>query len=131
MKANPDKCNFMISSTGGSEITVGNTKIQNSESEKLLGVRIDKRLKFDNHVKSLCDKASQKVNALSRIAPFMKQEQKRIIMNSFIKSHFCYCPIVWMFHSRFLNNRINRIHERSLRIVYHDYFSSFKELLTL
>ena len=39
MKANPDKCNFMISSTGVSEITVGNTKIQNSESEKLLGVR--------------------------------------------------------------------------------------------
>ena len=89
MKANRDKCYFMISSTGVSEITVRNTQIQNSESEKLLGVRIDKRLQFDNHVKSLCDKASQKVNALSRIAPFMKQEQKRIILIYFIKSHFC------------------------------------------
>ena len=60
MKANPDKCNFMISSTGVSEITVGNTQIQNSESEKLFGVRKDKRLKFDEHVKSLVTTLAKK-----------------------------------------------------------------------
>ena len=57
-------------------------------------------------------------------------EKKRILMSSFIKSQFCFCPLVWMFcHSRVLNNRINRIHERGLRIVYEDYTSSFKDLL--
>ena len=50
-------------------------------------------------------------------------------MKSFIFSQFGYCPLVWMFHSRQLNNRINRIHERALRIVYKDDISSFKELL--
>ena len=34
-----------------------------------------------------------------------------------------------MFHSRKLNNRINKIHERSLRLVYDDNFSNFEELL--
>ena len=34
-----------------------------------------------------------------------------------------------MFHSRKLNNRINKIHERSLRLVYEDRASSFEELL--
>lgn len=34
-----------------------------------------------------------------------------------------------MFHSRDLNNRINRIHERALRIAYKDQTSSFTELL--
>ena len=34
-----------------------------------------------------------------------------------------------MFHSRKLNHRINRIHERALRMVYKDYNSSFAELL--
>ena len=34
-----------------------------------------------------------------------------------------------MFHSRQLNARINRIHERALRIVYQDYKTEFKELL--
>ena len=51
------------------------------------------------------------------------------MVNSFITSHFSYCPLVWIFHSRRLNNRINHIHERALRIIYQDYNSSFKELL--
>ena len=51
-------------------------------------------------------------------------------MNTFIESQFSYCPLVWMFnHSRKLNNRINHIHERGLRMVYGDYVSSFEELL--
>ena len=34
-----------------------------------------------------------------------------------------------MFHSRKLSNRINRIHERAIRLVYKDYTGSFDELL--
>ena len=50
-------------------------------------------------------------------------------MKAFIESQFGYCPLVWMFCNRTLNARINRIHERALRIVYNDYDSSFVELL--
>ena len=50
-------------------------------------------------------------------------------MKTFIISQFGYCPLVWMFHSRKLNGRINRLHERALRIVYKDDKSSFDELL--
>ena len=46
----------------------------------------------------------------------------------FITSHFSYAPVVWMLHSRKLNNRINYIHERALRLVYKDYISSFDDL---
>ena len=50
-------------------------------------------------------------------------------MKSFVTSHFGYCPLVWMFHSRRLNNKINFIHERALRITYQDHISAFQELL--
>ena len=50
-------------------------------------------------------------------------------MKAFIASEFGYCPLVWMFHSRKLNSRVNKLHERALRIVYQDYASSFTELL--
>ena len=50
-------------------------------------------------------------------------------MKSFILSQFSYCPLVWMCHSCELNNRINRLHERSLHVVYRDNISSFEELL--
>ena len=36
---------------------------------------------------------------------------------------------MWMFHSRKLNNRINRIHDRALRLIYQDNSLSFAELL--
>ena len=36
-----------------------------------------------------------------------------------------------MFHSRTLNNKINRLHERCLRIIYNDSTSSFTDLLEI
>ena len=63
------------------------------------------------------------------VSNFMNVEQRRKIMKAFIASQFGYCPVVWMFHSRMLNNRINKIHGRSLRIVYKDFSSTFGQLL--
>ena len=50
-------------------------------------------------------------------------------MRAFVLSQFNYCPLVWIFHSSEINNRINRIHERALRIAYKDQHSTFQELL--
>ena len=50
-------------------------------------------------------------------------------MKAFIASEFGDCPLVWIFNSRKLNNQVNKLHERALRIVYQDYASSFIELL--
>ena len=44
-------------------------------------------------------------------------------------SQLNYCPLTWMFHSRKLNNKINRLHERCLRLIYSDRGSSYEELL--
>ena len=52
-------------------------------------------------------------------------------MKSFIESQFGYCSLIWMYHSRRLNNKINRLHERALRIVHRDYDNTFEELLSL
>ena len=52
-------------------------------------------------------------------------------MKTFIDSQFNYCPLIWMFHSRTLNNKINNLHTRSLRIVYKNPNLSFEELLKL
>ena len=52
-------------------------------------------------------------------------------MNTFFKSQFSYFPLSWMFHNRKLNNKINRLHERCLRVIYNDSTSSFTELLEI
>ena len=90
---------------------------------------IDSEFSFDQHVSSICRKASKKLHALGRIATFMSFNKRRTLMKAFIESQFNYCPLIWMFHSRTMNNKINRIHERALRLVYSDHVSSFDELL--
>ena len=50
-------------------------------------------------------------------------------MNAFFNAQFCYCPLTWMFHSRKLNNKINKLHERCLRIVYNNNISMYEDLL--
>ena len=46
-----------------------------------------------------------------------------------INSQFSYCPIIWMFSSQRSNNLINKVHERSLRLITNDENSSFETLL--
>ena len=95
----------------------------------LLGILIDSELSFDQHVSSICCKDSEKLHALGRIANFIFCEKRRKLMKAFIESQFNYCPLIWMFHSRTMNDKIDRIHERALRLVYSDSVSSFNKLL--
>ena len=103
--------------------------IWESQSEKLLGMTVDKDLNFNLHLKSLCKKVNQKVSALARIANILPFQKRRIILKTFIESQFSYCPLVWMFCSRTMNKKVNHIHERALRLVYQDYSSTFDGLL--
>ena len=76
-------------------------------------------------------KGNQKLHALARISKYMNKDKLRLIMRTFITSQFNYAPLTWMFHSRTLNNKINRLHERALRLVYEDENLTFQELLDL
>ena len=132
LKANPDKFHLLLSDSNEElSITVDNLEIKNTRCQKLLGILIDNKLTFIDHVTNICSKASQKLHALSRVRNFMTLKQGKIILKTFILSHFGYCPLVWMFHSRKLNHRINRLHERALRITYKDDTSSFNHLLSI
>ena len=131
MKLNADKCHLL---TSGHKhewmwVEVGKDKIWESQNEKLLGVTIDNKLSFKVHILDICKKANLKLSALRRYCKILTFEKKRTLFKSFIHSQFAYCPLVWMFHTRGLNNKLNKLHERSLRMVYDDDKSSFQDLL--
>ena len=58
-------------------------RINNSKCEKLLGIKIDCKLSFDDHIKNMCKKAGAKLNALTRVTQYMNTEKKRLIMMLF------------------------------------------------
>ena len=129
VKANPSKYYLLLSTQEEANIQIANTTIKNSKSQKLLGVVLDNKLKFYIHVGNICQKANRKLNALARLTNYMELPKRRLLLNAFFKDEFNYCPVVWMFHSRSLNNKINRLHGRCLRIIYNDKHSNFDVLL--
>ena len=103
--------------------------IKNVPEEKVLGITIDNELTFKRHLKGICEKANQKLNAPARITKFTSPFQRKTLLNSFIKSQFSYCSLIWMFTSKGLNEKINRIHEKSLRLFLNDHQSTLDEML--
>ena len=94
MKANHDKCHLLVSGKNNVTMNASGFKIKNTECEKLLGIKVDCGLKFENYLDGVIKKDSNKINALSRVAPFINLSKKKMLMNSFFKSQFRYCPLV-------------------------------------
>ena len=84
---------------------------------------------FNSHIHDICQKAGHKLNAISIITPYMDFTKRRLLVNVFFYSQSNYYQLVWMCNNRTNNNKINRLHERCLRLIYNDKKSSFKDLL--
>ena len=129
MKPNGDKCHLLVTTEKSVSINIGGSNVRNKKEQKLLGTKFDSSLSLKGHITNLCKKASQKLHALARIVNYMDLPKRKVLMKAFITSQFSYCSLIWMLHSRTLNNRISNIHERALRLTYKDNMSLFKQLL--
>ena len=126
MKRNEEKSHVLLSIDKALQVKLGSAPINSGKCEKLLGVKIDIKLTFEEHIRSLCNKAYAKLNALSGVAKYMWC----LIMDAFFSAKFSYCFLIWMFRNRSLNHKIKRLHhEQCLGIVYNDNHLSFEELL--
>ena len=63
---------------------VSDIEINRQHTAKLLGILLDDKLKFDNHVKILCTKASRQLGALLRIKHLISPQQRTLIYQCFI-----------------------------------------------
>ena len=111
MKANADKCHVLLNISIGLTVKTNEVQTENSQWEKLLGITIDIDLKFEDHINIICRKATVKISALSRIAPYMDLLKRKQIMDAFFKSRFSYSPLTWMMYDKNLINKINRSHK--------------------
>ena len=82
---NPDK-SYLILEDG--------TKILSAEEYVILRVTIENHLTFYNHLKNLCKRITNKLNALTRIAPYLNHNQVRLMYNSFFKGQLSYCLLI-------------------------------------
>ena len=120
---------ILLSGNSRAAATIDNSYIEQEDEQVLLGITIDSNFTSENHTNSICKKARQKLNALARITPYMSIQKRKTMMKTFVTSQLSYCPLICMSHSRSLNNKINSIVERVLRIPYQYNTSTFQELL--
>ena len=117
MKGNTDKCHLLLSKDESSEIHIGDSIIESTTSEKLLDIKINSKLRFDDHNQDLCNKANRKLRALAQATPYMNLQKRKVLMNAFFNAQFNYCPLIWMLHRRQNNNKIKHLNERCQRLI--------------
>ena len=133
MQANPDK--FPVLAVGKKTyekrptINIQNFELTCEDSVKLLGIEIDYQLNFDTHISTICRKASQQLNIIKRLGPYLNRLNKLTIFHTFILSNFNFCPLAWHFCTEKKSKKIEKVQERALRFVYEDYNSSYDNLL--
>ena len=71
---------------------VGDAIIWEEHIAKLLGTLIDTDLSFDNDVRMICEKASQKLSAISRVTDIISTKKRKRILDALFESQFSYCP---------------------------------------
>ena len=97
MILNPEKSHYMCLGKNLDDnkvLNFNNLIIESSKEVGILGIKIDKNLNFNNHIKSICRKAGQKLSALLRISSNLNMKQEKLLYKSMIKSQFNYCPLV-------------------------------------
>ena len=133
MVANSGKFQIMFLGLkiNNSKITfaIGNNQIKCKREVKLLEITINEKLTFTKDVANICRLANNRLRALTRIRRFLSMEQTKYLSETYIMSAFKYCPLIWMFRNKTSNNQINKIHKRTLRLVFETEDANFEDLL--
>ena len=94
LNANSGKSHLLTTSSNIQHINIGRNQLSISKYEELLGILIDHKLTFENHLLNIVQKVNQKLHALVHAS-----EEAENIMKAFVSSQLAYCPLIWMFHS--------------------------------
>ena len=131
MKLNESKCHLLLCGKKEEVVItkIGSASITETHEVRLLGVMIDRELRFKNYINFIYKKAGKELNALARLCNLITFEKCRSLMKAFVLSQFSFSPLIWMFVDRTVNTKIDALHYRALKIVYRDNELSFEELL--
>ena len=110
---------------------INGIKIERTSEVVLLEITIDDQLTFKTHIEYICRMAKYKLRALQRIRNCLSTEKARLLATAFINSQFYYAPLIWMFAGKSLISKVQKIHFRTLQVVYNTYEKSYNELLIL
>ena len=132
LKGSPGKFQFMIPGDNSHHrhmLKINSIKVEASDDVLLLGIRINKKLTFKQHIENICRKAQYKFHAWRRIRRFLTIEKTKILGNAFIGSQFNYAPLLYMFCGKTLYLEIEKIRHKTLKVIYESNDTCYNLLL--
>ena len=95
-----------------------------------MGIQLDDKLNFNQHISNICKSAANQLNALIRLQKFLSFEEKEVLINSYFMANFNYCPLVWMFSNVISLKKIENLQKQALKFLYKSYNTSYEDLLS-
>ena len=113
MIANPEKFHALLirkdqTNARGENFNIHGKMIKSEETVKLLGIQLDYKLNFEQHISELCRKVASQLDVLKRLKQFIGFSERKILVQSFKFSNFDYCPLVWYFSSAMALQKLKR-----------------------
>ena len=99
------------------ELKIGNECIENVDSFKYRGVEIERYLRFDKHVTTVCKRVNQRTGLLWRVRPFISKSLATHLYTSLIQPHFTYCDYVYDACNKSQSNMLQVTQNNALRAV--------------
>ena len=137
MKFHPSKCKVLMVSRFNPPLIdilpciqffyhLGNSLLNYTESEKDLGIFMNRTLNFTEHTNYLYSRANQRFGLLKRTCHFVKSaDKRRILYLTMVRSLFEHCPVVWRPSAHSCINRLESIQKRAIKWINQDLYSSY------
>ena len=141
LHVNPEKCESLIFRRTNSKynqieeekinFSVDGTLIEPSTTCKLLGVHIDERLNFNNHVASICKKINKQIAVISRFRKLLSIQTKLTLYKAYFLPHFTHCSTVWMHCGKTASDKLEKLNKWALRLIFNDNANTYTTLLNM
>ena len=98
-------------------LKVGGIQIERKTVARFLGVLIDDKLSFSQHITAIKSKMSRYIGTLYRLKHILPLKARLLIYNSLVQSHLNYCSLVWGFTNKSKIEALFSTQKKALRAI--------------
>ena len=102
------------------DLVINGAKTDKVSEHRLLGITIDKKLRWDSHTNNVCKTVSRRVFLLSKIKYIVDIDTGKLFFNAHIKPHIDYASVVWDGCGDVLKKRLSSLHRKAVNLILPD-----------
>ena len=127
LSLNLNKCNYMLfcgrrKNNSDCTIRMMNVSISRVNCTLYLGILIDDKLRWSNHIDNIISKISRSIGVVSKINNLLNNNGKILIYYSLIYPYLQYCNLIWGMAGSVLTNKLQVTQNRAIRLLFeYDY----------